>query len=178
MENNQNKPPLPEYWLRGPVQNIILPLQPVAHALLQAQDEINEMMTAFPPQLLWENVAGKASVGFHLQHIAGVQDRLFTYAENNPLSEQQMMELKSEGKTKEEISPAILLEKLNAQFNESIRKLSLFTEEITWQERKVGRKQMPSTVHGLLFHAAEHTMRHTGQLLVTIAVLKNTHQYS
>ena len=98
-----------EHWLRGPVENIILPLQPVAHALLQGQDEINEMMIAFPPQLLWENVAGKASVGFHLQHIAGVQDRLFTYAENNPLSDQQMMELKSEGKRNEKTSPAILL---------------------------------------------------------------------
>jgi uncharacterized damage-inducible protein DinB len=34
--------------------------------------------------------------------------------------------------------------------------------------RGVGRKQLPSTVLGLLFHAAEHTMRHTGQLLVTV----------
>ena len=178
MENNQNKPQLPEHWLRGPVKNIILPLQPVAHALLQAQDEINEMMIDFPPQLLWESVAGKASVGFHLQHIAGVQDRLFTYAENKLLSDQQMVKLKSEGKRNEEINPAILLEKLNKQLNESLRRLSLFTDDTVWQERKVGRKQMPSTVHGLLFHAAEHTMRHTGQLLVTIALLKNIHQQS
>ncbi len=178
MENNQQKPPLPEHWLRGPVQNIILPLQPVAHALLQAQDEINQMMIAFPPPLLWENVAGKASVGFHLQHIAGVQDRLFTYAENKPLSDQQMMELKSEGQINEAYTVATLLEKLNAQFHESLNRLSLFTDEITWEERKVGRKQLLSTVHGLLFHAAEHTMRHTGQLLVTIAVLKSTHQHS
>ena len=177
MENKQ-QPPFPEHWLRGPVENIILPLQPVAHALLQAQDEINEMMIAFPPELLWENVAGKASVGFHLQHIAGVQDRLFTYAENNPLSDQQLTELKLEGKRNEETSPAILLEKLNTQLQESLTRLSLFTEDIIYQERKVGRKQLPSTVHGLLFHAAEHTMRHTGQLLVTIAVLKNTHQHS
>ncbi len=177
MENKQ-QPPLPEHWLRGPVENIILPLQPVAHALLQAQDEINEMMIAFHAELLWENVVGKASVGFHLQHIAGVLDRLFTYAENKSLSDQQIMELRSEGKRNEESSPAILLEKLNAQFHESLRRLSLFTEDITWEERKVGRKQLPSTVHGLLFHAAEHTMRHTGQLLVTIAVLKNTHQHS
>ena len=168
----------PEHWLRGPVQKIILPLQPVAHALLQAQDEINEMMIDFPSQLLWESVAGKASVGFHLQHIAGVQDRLFTYAENKLLSDQQMMELKSEGKRNEEISPAILLEKLNAQFHESLKRLSLFTDDNIWEERKVGRKQLPSTVHGLLFHAAEHTMRHTGQLLVTIVVLKNIYQQS
>jgi hypothetical protein len=37
--------------------------------------------------------------------------------------------------------------------------------------RGVGRKQIPSTVLGLLFHSAEHTMRHTGQLLVTCKIL-------
>lgn len=178
MENNQQKSPLPERWLRGPVQNIILPLQPVAHALLQAQDEINEIMNAFPPHLLWEHVVRMASVGFHLQHIAGVQDRLFTYAENKSLSDKQMIELKSEGKRNEEYSAAILLEKLNEQFHESLNRLSLFTDDIAREERKVGRKQLPSTVQGLLFHAAEHTMRHTGQLLVTIAILKNTYQHS
>ena len=33
-----------EHWLRGPVANVPDLLQPVAHALLQAKDEINEMM--------------------------------------------------------------------------------------------------------------------------------------
>jgi uncharacterized damage-inducible protein DinB len=31
---------------------------------------------------------------------------------------------------------------------------------------------LPSTVLGLLVHAAEHTMRHVGQLLVTVRVQK------
>ena len=34
-------------------------------------------------------------------------------------------------------------------------------------------KRLPPTVIGLLFHAAEHTMRHVGQLLVTVAVIRN-----
>jgi hypothetical protein len=34
----------------------------------------------FPTKLLWERPANVASVGFHLQHLAGVLDRLFTYA--------------------------------------------------------------------------------------------------
>jgi uncharacterized damage-inducible protein DinB len=38
--------------------------------------------------------------------------------------------------------------------------------------RFVGRAKLPSTVLGLLVHAAEHTMRHTGQLLVTVQVLR------
>jgi uncharacterized damage-inducible protein DinB len=40
------------------------------------------------------------------------------------------------------------------------------------QPRGVGRAQLPSTVLGLLFHAAEHTQRHVGQLLVTVRVLR------
>lgn len=38
------------------------------------------------------------------------------------------------------------------------------------EPRAVGRKQLPSTVMGLLFHAAEHVQRHVGQLLVTVRV--------
>ena len=168
----------PEHWLRGPVENIVPELQPAAHALLQAKDEINEMMNGFPENKLWEKVAGKASVGFHLQHIAGVQDRLFTYAENQQLSDQQMKNLQSEGKENEAFNPGQLLQQLNEQFDNSLKRLSSFTKEMVNEERKVGRKQLPSSVCGLLFHAAEHTMRHTGQLLVTIAVLKEQNNNS
>ncbi|MEI9810890.1 MAG: hypothetical protein WDO16_25110 [Bacteroidota bacterium] len=45
-------------------------------------------------------------------------------------------------------------------------------EAILTSVRGVGRAKIPSTVMGLLFHAAEHTMRHTGQLLVTAGILK------
>ncbi|HEX7045839.1 MAG TPA: DinB family protein, partial [Burkholderiales bacterium] len=38
--------------------------------------------------------------------------------------------------------------------------------------RGVGRMQLPSNVLGILFHVAEHVMRHTGQLLVTVRVQK------
>lgn len=71
---------LPEVWLRGPIENIPALLQPVAHALLQARQEVNELIKKFPHELLWEKPAGVASAGFHLQHITGVLDRLFTYA--------------------------------------------------------------------------------------------------
>ncbi|MGB3544344.1 MAG: hypothetical protein WBA11_15605, partial [Rubrivirga sp.] len=39
------------------------------------------------------------------------------------------------------------------------------------EPRGVGRRQIPSTVIGLLVHAAEHTTRHIGQLLVTVRVV-------
>ena len=61
-----DKVKLPEVWLRGPLKDIPALLQPVAHALLQAREELNELMADFPDSLLWEKVAGMASPGFHL----------------------------------------------------------------------------------------------------------------
>src|SRR5882672_5726092 len=92
-----NSPQLPEAWMRGPVPSVPALLQPVAHALLQAKEEINELMQDFDEVLLWKRPANVASVGFHLQHIAGVQDRLFAYAKGEMLSEQQLQYLKAEG---------------------------------------------------------------------------------
>jgi hypothetical protein len=79
------KEKLPEVWLRGPVENIPSLLQPVAHALLQAREEVSELLENFPNELLWEKPAGVASTGFHLQHLSGVLDRLFTYARGQPV---------------------------------------------------------------------------------------------
>jgi hypothetical protein len=39
-------------------------------------------------------------------------------------------------------------------------------------ERKVGRAGLPSTVIGLLFHAAEHATRHVGQAITTAKILR------
>jgi len=162
----------PEYWMRGPVENIQSLLQPVAHALLQARDEVNEMMDDFPPELLWQKPAGLASPGFHLQHLSGVIDRLFTYAKAEQLTQEQLDALKAEGKENETTDIATLLLRFNNQVDAAIKQLSQTNEKSLTEFRGVGRKQLPSTVMGLLFHAAEHTMRHTGQLLVTVKVLK------
>jgi uncharacterized damage-inducible protein DinB len=39
------------------------------------------------------------------------------------------------------------------------------------EHRAVGRGALPSTVIGLLFHAAEHTTRHAGQISTTARIL-------
>ena len=167
-----NSPQLPEAWMRGPVPSVPALLQPVAHALLQAKEEINELMQDFDEALLWTRPAGLASAGFHLRHIPGVQDRLFTYAKGEMLSGQQLQYLKAEGVENEAISIRSLLENLNGQTERSIKQLSETDVNTLTETRGVGRKQIPSTVLGLLFHTAEHTMRHTGQLLVTVKILK------
>ena len=164
--------PLPEVWLRGPLRDVPALLQPVAHALLQAQEEIHAMMLHFPASLLWQQPEGVASPGFHLQHMAGVLDRLFTYAAGNLLTDQQLQYLAAEGKPGDGQSPDQLLDRLDAAILQAIERLQQTDPATLTETRGVGRKQVPSTVLGLLFHAAEHTMRHTGQLLVTVQVLK------
>ena len=160
-----------EYWLRGPVPGIPLLLQPVAHAILQSRWEVNEALKNFPDELLCERPAGVASVGFHLLHMAGVLDRLFTYARGQSLSPQQLDYLglernDSAGKSRDE-----LLTVLGQQVEKSIVELGGLTESSLLEERWVGRKKIPSNVLGLLFHAAEHMQRHTGQLIVTTRIL-------
>jgi uncharacterized damage-inducible protein DinB len=164
--------PKPEVWLRGPLSDIADFLQPAAHALLQAQEEINAAMENFPDELLWERPAGVASAGFHLQHITGVLDRLLTYARSESLSENQLAYLRSEGQpVSGELSVGHLLEGLNKQILIALTQLKHTDEETLTQIRYVGRAMLPSTHLGLLFHAAEHTQRHTGQLLVTARIL-------
>ncbi|WP_179414863.1 DinB family protein [Mucilaginibacter sp. E4BP6] len=160
----------PEVWLRGPLQGIPALLQPVAHALLQAREEVNRLMTDFPDDLLWEKVASMASPGFHLQHMAGVLDRLYTYAKDEQLDQQQLDYLTAEGKNAD-VKLGDLLECFNRQVDIAIKQLSETDEGTLAEVRGVGRAKVPSTVIGLLVHSAEHTMRHVGQLLVTVKVL-------
>jgi len=162
-----------EVWLRGPLEGIMPLLQPVAHALLQAREEINELMADFPEILLWVKPVGMASPGFHLQHLAGVLDRLFTYARGEALTQHQLVKLAAEGKMPEiGYSVITLLEIFNRQIDDAIKQLSITDEAILTERRGVGRAQLPSTVIGLYTHAAEHTMRHVGQLLVTARILR------
>jgi len=164
---------LPEVWLRGPLSNIPALLQPVAHALLQAREELNELMDGFPDELLWEKPVGLASPGFHLQHLSGVLGRLFTYARAESLNEEQLNYLAGEGKPSiNSPSGENLVKHFNAQVDLALAQLQQTDEKTLTQVRGVGRAQVPSTVIGLYTHAAEHTMRHLGQLLVTVKVLK------
>jgi len=164
---------LPEVWLRGPLPEVPALLQPVAHALLQAREEINFMMADVEEALMWKTPAGLASPGFHLQHLTGVLDRLFTYAKGDMLTAEQLEDLQKEGKPVPESGLiALLLKKFNDQVDSALVQLKAENPDILTEVRGVGRAQTPSTVIGLYTHAAEHTMRHVGQLLVTVKVLQ------
>lgn len=166
--------PKREVWLRGPVDGVPPLLQPVTHTLLQAREEVEAMMEGFPEIFLWVKPSGMASPAFHLQHLTGVLDRLFTYARGEFLSAEQSEYLSFEGRETEN-APGTdeLLANFRTQVDKAITQLKNTDESTLTDVRGVGRAQIPSTVIGLFAHAAEHVMRHTGQLLVTSRLLRN-----
>lgn len=162
----------PEAWLSGPVPGIPGLLQPAAHALIQSAKEVAGYCDAFPDALLWQQPAGRASVGFHLQHLTGVLDRLLTYAERKPLDEAQLEFLKKEGLPNPELTVEEMVRAFSAKVDQALQIFKKTPEDSLKKDRTVGRKQLPTTVLGLYFHAAEHSQRHVGQLLVTVSVVK------
>jgi len=127
-------------------------------------------MPGFPDELLWEKPEGVASVGFHLQHLSGVLDRLFTYARGEALDEGQLFALSMEGRPSSSVSQ--LVARFDRQVDLALSQLRATDSATLLEPRGIGRAQIPTNVIGLLVHAAEHTQRHLGQLLVTVKFLK------
>ena len=167
----EHETPKPEVWMRGAVPGVPSLLQPVAHALLQAKEEVARYMDGFDDTYLWVKPGGRASVGFHLQHISGVVDRLFTYALAKPLSEQQFEHLRAEGQKAPGVRSADLVLVFEKQVEAAVAQLRDTDEAALTDARYLGRKRIPTTLMGLLFHAAEHTQRHVGQLFVTVKLI-------
>ncbi|QMU28445.1 DinB family protein [Adhaeribacter radiodurans] len=164
-----------EVWLRGPIADIHWNLQPVAHALLQAREEVNELTNNFNEDLLWKKPGPVATAGFHLQHLTGVLDRLFTYARGEALNTEQLKALAQESQPDvAQLNLIGLVQNFNNQVDKAIAQLKQTDSNQLSETRLVGRAKIPSTVLGLLFHAAEHTQRHLGQLLVTVKVLESS----
>jgi uncharacterized damage-inducible protein DinB len=163
----------PEVWLRGPVDGVAPHLQPVAHALLQAGEEIERWAAPLTVEQLWARPGGAASVGFHLRHIVGVLDRLFTYARGLQLTDTQRRALAAE---RESGSPPESAESLvraaRRAIHDAVERLRHVDERSLLEPRGVGRAHLPSNVLGLLFHAAEHTQRHVGQIVATAQAVR------
>ena len=86
----------PEAWLRGPMPGVDPYLIPAAHALVQASEDLEHAARGLTPEQLWASPSGAAAAGFHLRHIAGVIDRLFTYARGESLNDAQRASLVAE----------------------------------------------------------------------------------
>jgi uncharacterized damage-inducible protein DinB len=164
---------LPEPWLRGPIEGIPALLQPAAHALVMAVEDVERATEALHEDDLWAEPGGAASVGFHLTHLAGATDRLLTYARGERLTDEQKRRLAAERPDPRE-RPRLeqLLADWRSGADAAMRQLSQTSESSLLVPRFVGRAQLPSTVLGLVFHAAEHASRHTGQIVTTCKILR------
>jgi len=162
-----------EWWQRGPIEGIPGVLHPIAHILLQVRESVGEIVEPLTEQEWNARPAGVASAAFHVRHIAGVIDRLFTYARGKALSAEQLAAIQEEGREflAADVAPAlrVLSERVDAALAE------LRTIDVTTLSdfRGVGRAQLPSTVIGCLVHGAEHAMRHVGQLSVTARIARS-----
>ena len=148
-------------------------LQPVAHSLLQCREELTAALAGLTPDQLWQRPNGAASIGFHARHAAASLDRLLTYARGESLSPAQMAALAVE-ETPDLASDAAatLAAGFDAAVERALAQLRETSESTLLEPRGVGRARLPSTVLGLLFHAAEHTQRHVGQLVTTAKVVR------
>ena len=163
---------MPEAWLRGPIDGIDSFLQPAAHALVQAREDLDRATAGISTAQLWLCPNGAASLGYHLRHAAGSLDRLLSYARGQQLNERQLAELKREGEpgTPPQDAPALVAH-VRGAIDAALAQLRATRRDQLLEARAVGRAQLPSTVLGLLFHAAEHTTRHMGQAITTAKLI-------
>jgi DinB family protein len=157
-----------EAWQRGPVPGFDPLLMPVVHALIQAREDLERLITSVPPEYVWRRPGGAASIGFHVRHAGGALDRLFTYARGEALTDAQRAALKAEGEPGDPPAPlAAVVADVGRIIDAAMDQLRATSRDSLLDGRKVGRAGLPATVLGLLFHAAEHTTRHVGQATTT-----------
>lgn len=160
----------PEAWLRGPLPDVDPYLMPAAHALVQSGEDLASAVAGLSAEQLWARPGGAASVGFHLRHIPGALDRLLTYARGETLTDAQRAAAKAEATAEGDL--ATLLGGARQGIERALAQIRATTRETILDARPVGRAGMPSTVIGLIFHAAEHTQRHTGQVIATAKAVR------
>jgi len=164
---------LPEVWLRGPVEGYPAELQPVIHALLQVREEVARNAADLTPDELWARPGNAGSIGFHLRHIAGATDRLLTYARDESLTPAQLAWLKAEGVPGDPPSAAAeVIEVAQQAIDRALEQVRATDLRTLLDPRGVGRARLPTTVIGLVFHAAEHASRHAGQIATMRKVVK------
>lgn len=148
-------------------------LQPVAHALVDADEDVQKVVPGLNAAAVAARPGGAASVAYHVVHAIGSLDRLFTYARGEALSTAQMSALIAE-KTLDPyaFSPVQLATAFAAAVNKAHVQLRFTPDAELLETRLVGRAKLPSTTLGLLVHAAEHTARHVGQIVTTARIVR------
>ena len=163
----------PEPWLRGPLPGIVPVLQPAAHALVLALEDVEHALEGLSEDDFWQQPGGITPLGFHVVHLAGATDRLPTYARGEaPSGEQKTAAGAEREPTKTRPTIAATLEAWRTGVARAMAQLRATSESDLAKPIAIGRAQLPSTVIGAIFHAAEHAARHAGQVVTTAKLLR------
>jgi uncharacterized damage-inducible protein DinB len=162
----------PEPWLRGTHPEIPAVPRAVVHALELAAEDLQTWCGHLSDQEFHATPANLPSIAFQIRHIVRSVDRLLTYAEDAPLNSQQLAALATESETG--ASRNDLFDELRTSLHQSTERICKLGEVQAALEkpRTVGRKNLPTTVAGLLIHIADHTQRHVGQAITTAKLLR------
>ena len=158
-----------EPWMRGTHSDVDVVRRGVIHALELAEEDLAKWCGGLSDDMMFARENDIAPVAFHLRHIARSLDRLLTYAENRMLDEAQMRAMKTE---MEEGTAAEVLREFREGIASAKERVRAFAPESYQDARGIGRRQLPTTVGGILIHCAEHTARHVGQAVTTVKLLK------
>ncbi len=141
----------------------------VLHALELAREDAKRWCGGLTGVEVNARPAALPSVAFQIRHIAGSMDRLLTYAEGRQLNEEQKAALSYEDQNG--VMPHVLLREFEKAVDAAMARVRALAGENLETARFVGRKQLPTTVGGLLVHLADHTQRHIGQMVTTVKVV-------
>ena len=158
-----------EPWMRGTHGDVDVLRRAVIHALELAEEDVAKWCGEFDDDAMFAQPDGIAPIAFHLRHIVRSLDRLLTYAEGRMLDEAQMIALKTE---MDAATAADVLREFHGGIASAKQRVRAFRPESYEEFRGIGRKQLPTTVGGLLIHCAEHTSRHVGQAVTTVKVVR------
>ena len=170
MSTSPMSAPYVEPWLRGTHTDVPAVGRAVLHALDLALDDLTKWTEGLTDAEVHSQPLGLPTVAFHLRHIARSTDRLLSYAEGNQLSSEQLAALKGEQSGEESL--AALLAEVEVSFSNAADRVRVLATANFDTFRVVGRKQLPTSIGGALIHVADHTQRHTGQVVTTAKVLK------
>jgi len=165
----QNVESLAEPWLRGTLTELPILQRAVLHSLQMAQEDTTKWCGNLDDRELYLRPFGLPSVAFQLKHIARSLDRFCTYAEGKPLTEQQLAALASEMDNGGTVNS--VFSELEASLETTRGRLDGIIRQPLETRIAIGRKRLPTTLGGLLVHAAEHTQRHVGQAITTAKVI-------
>jgi uncharacterized damage-inducible protein DinB len=174
MERSENKDEraanAPEPWMRGTHGELDVVRKAIIHALELAEEDVAKWCGGLGDTGMMARPGEVAPVAFHLRHIARSLDRLLTYAENRMLDEEQMRALKTEMAV---VTAAEVLQEFREGIASAKKRVRALAPESYEESRGVGRRQLPTTVGGLLIHCAEHTARHVGQAVTTAKIVRS-----